>query len=105
LVSAEAAARELPSVALDHALGLCLLMAKENDARCERAMTRWAGRALAEHPEIGLPAAVEMIAGLQELRGSSPPTAGASLAFVLRAAGLRRCAQRVERFRFTRDEE
>jgi hypothetical protein len=39
-----AAARELPQVALDDALRICLVLRDDNPARYERAAVRWLGR-------------------------------------------------------------
>jgi hypothetical protein len=44
LLAAEAAARELGSLSLSEALGLCLLYERESDPRFERALRRWASR-------------------------------------------------------------
>jgi HEAT repeat protein len=47
------AAAELPSLGLDDALEILILMAREDDPRFDRAAARWVGRLLAEHP-LGL---------------------------------------------------
>jgi hypothetical protein len=39
-----AAARELPQVALDDALRICLVLRDGDSDRCERAAVRWLGR-------------------------------------------------------------
>jgi hypothetical protein len=98
LPSAEMAARECRTLAPEDALHLCLLMAKCNDPRFERAAIRWAGRAMAERPRIGFVGARELVGALEGLRGSSPPTAGARLSVLLQAAGADECARLVARF-------
>ena len=49
----DAAARELPHVALDDALRMLVVMASKRDARYEQAAARWAGRVIAER-RLGL---------------------------------------------------
>jgi hypothetical protein len=98
LLNAEAAARELAVVSLEDSLALCLLMAKRAEARFERAATRWAGLAIAEHPGVGLARARDLVAAVDALRGSSPPTAGAQLAVLLRIAGAVGATTVVARF-------
>jgi hypothetical protein len=46
----QAAASELPQVALDDALEILWLMAHKRDPRFERAAVRWLGRVLLETP-------------------------------------------------------
>lgn len=46
----EAAAAELPSIALDDALVMLCLLADAGDPRFERAAVRWIGRLLLETP-------------------------------------------------------
>lgn len=57
LVIVEAAARELPQVALDDALAILVMLANVGDPRFDRAAARWIGRLLVETP-----------AGLREAR-------------------------------------
>lgn len=47
-------AAELPRVALDDALRVCLLMAQQDHASFDRAATRWLGRFALEAPTVGL---------------------------------------------------
>lgn len=53
LVIVEAAARELPRIALDDALSVLALLAADKDPRFDRAAARWVGRLLIETP-VGL---------------------------------------------------
>ncbi len=46
----EAAAAELPSVSLEDALAILIVIARTGDARFERASARWVGRLLTETP-------------------------------------------------------
>jgi hypothetical protein len=48
LRGAEMAARELGRLSLDDALSLCVLLAKQDPARFERAAARWLARLLEE---------------------------------------------------------
>ncbi len=57
LAIVEAAARELPRVALDDALAILVMLANVGDPRFDRAAARWIGRLLTETP-----------AGLREAR-------------------------------------
>ena len=54
LFMAEIAARELPRVPLVEAVRICVLMAAEDDHRCERAAARWLGRFIEEGRTVGL---------------------------------------------------
>ena len=49
-----AAAADLPHVDLEDALRICLLMSAQDDARFERAATRWLARASLETPSMRL---------------------------------------------------
>jgi hypothetical protein len=55
-----AAAAELPSVNLDDALRICLLLQDADPSRYERAVIRWLGRPCLERPRLTL----------EELRGA-----------------------------------
>lgn len=44
------AAAELPTLRLDDALEVLILMAREDDPRFQRAAARWVGRLLVENP-------------------------------------------------------
>jgi hypothetical protein len=46
----EAAAAELPSIRLEDALAIVVLLAEARDPRFERAAARWVGRLLTETP-------------------------------------------------------
>jgi len=46
----EAAAAELPTIGLDDALAILVLLAQTGDPRFERAAARWVGRLLTETP-------------------------------------------------------
>ena len=48
------AAAELPHVDLIDALRICLLMSAADDARFDRAATRWLARFALERPQVGL---------------------------------------------------
>lgn len=60
LTVVRAAAAELPTVNLDDALRICLLLRDADPRRYERAMIRWLGRLCLERPQLGL----------EELRGA-----------------------------------
>jgi hypothetical protein len=49
-----AAALELPTVQLDDALEVCLLMAEKHDRSYDRAATKWLARLVIEKPAVGL---------------------------------------------------
>ena len=46
----EAAAAELPTIGLDDALAILVLLAQAGDPRFDRAAARWVGRLLTETP-------------------------------------------------------
>jgi hypothetical protein len=73
LAQAEDAAREIPRLSLPDALALTLLLSENRDPRFYRAATRWAGRVLTEHPELGLDRAAELVKALRDVDGASPP--------------------------------
>jgi hypothetical protein len=50
LIVVEAAAAELPTIGLDDALAILVLLAQAGDARFDRAAARWVGRLLIETP-------------------------------------------------------
>jgi hypothetical protein len=97
LLEAESAANELPTVGLEDALSLLLLMLRERDARYERAATRWLGRFLSRYPWTGLQSAIEIADCLRGLDGAGPDVARSRLAFALRGAGANDVARVVER--------
>lgn len=92
LLQAEAAARELGRLDLEDALQLLLLLHRERDPRYERGAVRFAGRVLAEHPQIGLELAGDLVEGLADLKGVAPDVGRGRMALVLGAAGLERAA-------------
>jgi hypothetical protein len=47
-----AAALELPRIALDDALRICLVLRGGDPSRCERAAVRWLGRFALEAPNV-----------------------------------------------------
>ncbi len=64
-----AAARELPQVALDDALRICLVLRDGDPRRYERAAVRWLGRFALEARNVSicdLRTAAEALAGLRE---------------------------------------
>jgi hypothetical protein len=48
------AARELPQIALDDALRICLVLRDGDTTRYERAAVRWLGRYCVERPDVTL---------------------------------------------------
>jgi hypothetical protein len=94
---AELAAKECPHIDLEDSLEICVLMRTERDERFERAAVRWLGRLLAERPAIGIDLARQAVSGLGDWAGSSPHVGASELAVVLRAAGLPRVAEVLER--------
>jgi hypothetical protein len=66
------AAAELPQLALEDALEVLVLMARESDPRFERAAARWVGRLLAERP-LGLADARFAIALVERLPAGVEP--------------------------------
>ncbi len=64
----EAAAAELPTVGLDDALAILVLLAQAGDERFDRAATRWLGRLLIETP-AGLSDARFALALVERLPG------------------------------------
>jgi hypothetical protein len=49
------AARELPQIALDDALRICLVLRDGDPGRYERAAVRWLGRFAHEAPAVNIP--------------------------------------------------
>ena len=82
LFMAEMAARELPGLALDDALDLVSLIAREGSERLERAAIRWHGRLEIEAQMLTLPEAQFALAALARL--PSDPQAHAMLRKLLR---------------------
>ena len=69
------AAAELPSVALDDALAICMVLARERDPRYPQAAGRWLGRLVLERGltlELGLRAAVALVELGRSPRDSEP---------------------------------
>jgi hypothetical protein len=64
----EVAAAELPTVGLDDALAILVLLAQTDDARFDRAAARWIGRLLTETP-AGLSDARFALALVERLPG------------------------------------
>ena len=60
------AAAELPQLRLDDALEVLILMARERDARFDRAAARWVGRLLVEN-SLGLRDARDALALVERL--------------------------------------
>lgn len=98
LGDAEEAAHRLERVQPEHALAIVLLMGDEGDARYDRALVRWLGVWLAEHPQVGLDVAAELLHALSELDGASRNVARSQAAFALRSAGSDGPASVLERW-------
>ncbi len=86
------AAAEVNEVDLEDALAILLLIAEQQPDLFERAGVRWAGRVLADAPELGFARAAELLAALPELVGANPELARSRIALLLRAVGLIRLA-------------
>ena len=71
------AAAELPSVGLEDALAICMVLARERDPRYPQAAGRWLGRLVLERGltlEHGLRAAVALVELGRSPRDSQPRT-------------------------------
>ena len=62
-----AAARELPQIALDDALRICLVLRDGDPGRYERAAVRWLGRFALEARAVTIPDLRAAAAALEEL--------------------------------------
>lgn len=69
------AAAELPQLALDDALEVLILMAKEHDPRFDRAAARWVGLLMAERP-LGLADARFALVLVERLPGGAETLRG-----------------------------
>jgi len=77
------AAAELPRVALEDALAICMVLARERDPRYPQAAGRWLGRLVLERGltlEHGLRAAVALVELGRSPREADPRTTLAALA-------------------------
>jgi hypothetical protein len=68
VMRAEAAARQLGPLSLEHALRLLFLYAEKEPIKFERAALRWLGRYLTEGKAVSLLKAQLALAALSELR-------------------------------------
>ena len=75
-----AAALELPRLTLADALRVCLVYARTDRERFERAIVRWLGRFCLEAKRLDPPTAQLALAAALALAGSHPDSAGALLA-------------------------
>ncbi len=87
LAGVRAAAAELPHINLADALAICLLMGQQDDARFERAATKWLARLALERPTIGLDELGQALLAMEVLP-DNPGAAKATLAGICRAHGL-----------------
>ena len=71
MVTAVAAARELPQLSLADSLELTFLIARKNPRRHPRAAARWLRRYLEEHPEATIEDATLVASCLAALPGVS----------------------------------
>ena len=81
-------AAELPRVALDDALEVCLLMARQHHASFGRAATRWLARFALEAPTVGLEDIEEAVSALMAMP-EEPERSARRLADLAAAHGLR----------------
>jgi hypothetical protein len=86
LPEAMEAARDVPMLGLADMLSLTLLLHDEGDPRYERAATRWVGRLIYAHPEVGLKGAEQIARALRDLDGPSEPLARSQLGVLVRPA-------------------
>jgi hypothetical protein len=84
LAMVRAAAVELPQVALDDALEVCVLVADREPHLYERAALRWLARFIVERRDVTLTSVAEAADTLALLR-LDPDAARAELAHLLRA--------------------
>ena len=63
-----AAAAELPRLALDDALEVCLIVRDTQPERFDAAAVRWIGRYCAERPQITLELVDAVVAAFRELQ-------------------------------------
>jgi hypothetical protein len=62
-----AAAAELPTINLDDALRVCLLLRRADAGLYERAVVRWLGRFALEHPGATLPMVHQAVPAFERL--------------------------------------
>jgi hypothetical protein len=82
MLQVDAAARELPTIGLDDALRILVVMAGKRDRRFDRAAARFVARAILER-QLGLAAARYALA-LVEALPTSPESVGELLRRTLR---------------------
>ena len=92
LAGVRAAAAELPHINLTDALAICLLMGQHDDARFERAATRWLARLALERPTIGLDELGQALLAMEVLP-DNPGAARAAIAGICRVHGLEDAVQ------------
>jgi uncharacterized membrane-anchored protein len=83
LTLARAAAAELPTINLDDALRVCLLLRAADAAGYERAVVRWIGRYALEHPNATLGMLHQAVAAFERLP-DDPETASLELVALIR---------------------
>jgi hypothetical protein len=81
---AEAAARQLGRLSLEHALKLLFLYAEKEPIKFERAALRWLGRYLTEGKAVSLLKAQLALAALVELRAGEREAAAKLLSELVR---------------------
>jgi len=93
-----ATAAELPSLSLEDALALCLLLVDSDPERYERAALRWHARLCHEVRGLTIDEAGLCLASLRALPGRGGAPAGHALVALCEAHGLERATARLERW-------
>ena len=71
-----AAARELPTVGLDDALAVCVLVARQDPGQLERAALRWVARYCLELPEATIARARAALGAFERMPGDPEAALG-----------------------------
>ena len=95
-VVAWAAAGELERVPLADALALCLLLARSDRARYEKAALRWHARLCREIAGLSIDEAALSLCALRALPGPAAEAAGHALGVICERHGMRDATRRVE---------
>jgi hypothetical protein len=91
-----AAAAELERVPLGDALALCLLLARTDAARYEKAAVRWHARLCREVAGLSIDEAALSLFALRALPGPAGAAAGQALRLICERHGMRDAARRME---------
>lgn len=95
-VVAWAAAGELERVPLADALALCLLLARSDPARYEKAALRWHARLCREVAGLSIDEAALSLSALRAMPGPAAEAAGHAISLICDRHGMRDASRRME---------